>query len=93
MEKLVLILSKSIKDSAKIAGEVDALPGVFVKGFSRSLVDVEASAPEAAEQLRGYAREHGFEVEQMSAPTLIEPISPFGKGVPFSPSNSEEEEG
>lgn len=92
MEKLVLILGKAVKDSASIAQEVDGLPGISVTGFSRSLVDVEASEPQAAEQLRGYASRHGFEVEQLTSPELIEPISPFDSMQTPSPKSNEGED-
>lgn len=95
MEKLVLILNKSATDGSAIASEVDALPGIFVTGFSRSLVDIEAAAPEAVEMLRGYALSHGFDLEQVSQPSLIEPVSPFSKtaGGPGKPTPSREQDG
>lgn len=93
MEKLVLILDKAVADGASIAQEVDALDGLSVTGFSRSLVDVEVSGPGAAELLRQYASQHGFDVEQVSTPGLIEPISPFRKMGRSRPPGSEENEG
>lgn len=79
MQKLVVILGKSVKDAAMVAGEIDSLPGISVTSLSRSLLDVEASEPAAAEQLRDYARQHGFAVESASEPQLIDPISPFSR--------------
>lgn len=80
VEKLVVILNKATNDAAKVAGEIDSLPGISVTSQSRSLIDVEASEPAAAEQLRDYASRHGLEVESISEPQLIEPISPFSRG-------------
>lgn len=77
MEKLVVILSKTVEDVSKVADELDKLPGVAVTARSRSLIDVEVSAPSAESQLRSYAQDHGFEVEQASEPQMIEPIPPF----------------
>lgn len=79
MEKLVVILSKSVRDPSRVAGEIDELPGISVTSKSRSLIDVEASEPAAAEQLRAYASSHGFEVERVSDPRLIDPVSPFSR--------------
>ena len=79
VEKLVVILNKATNDADKVAGEIDSLPGISVTSRSRSLIDVEASEPAAAEQLRDYASQHGFEVESASEPRLIDPVSPFSR--------------
>jgi hypothetical protein len=78
MEKLVIVVDKKTHDSAEVARDVAAIPGVSVTSRSRSFVDVEASEPRSVEQLRAFtSQHHGLSLEAAPEPQLMEPISPF----------------
>ncbi len=78
MAKMVVILDRgSDQSAADIVPQIQKVPGLSVTATSKSFIDVEVDEETAGRRLMEFAKSKGLDVQPVSQPELIEPISPF----------------